>query len=296
MTLGTNWNIGTPDADFDDYAAHDAAQQQAWREQYIAAAELARTAAFYQAAQAVIIAGIQAAAADNAADKQYDIANRQMIIAEEEYQRYKDRFWCNEHKLADEACEVTVPTPDYVIRADRSAADVRRSFDQARRKLARSRSRYCMADFTRAMCDLDAVEAKTIAQTRDASYRYEEERVRVLDDTRFNRALQVANIGRGIQATQLATYQSAMQLANESIATRLGGINNLLGAVSGGLSGVIRAQYNYNAAQAVAASPFHSSYATTPSIANNHPYNFNYGGPAPMGAGAGAVGGTVGGL
>ena len=291
MTLGTNWNVCPVDASFSDYSSHDADQQDKWREQYIAAAELARTAAFYQAAQAVIIAGIQAAAADYAADQQWNIANRQMSIAEEEYARYKEHFICNEHLLADEACAVTVPVPDYVTRADRSVTDVRRSFDQARRKLARNRSRYCMADFSRRMCDLEAVEAKTVAQTRDASYRFEEERVRALDDARFNRAIQVANLGRGIQATQVSTYNSAMGIANSAIATRLGGINNLLGAVSGGLGGLIQAQYNVNAAR-IAESPFRNAYASSPGlgIGTNHQYNFGYGGPAPLGAGAGSIG------
>lgn len=288
MTIGTNWHIGTPSADFGDYASHDSTQQNLWRQSYEQAAELAKEAAFYQAAQAVIIAGLQAAAADHAADQQWNIADRQMTIAEDEYERYKDHFICNEHKLADEACDVTVPVPDYVTRADRAVADIRRSFAQARQVAARNRSRYCLADFSRKLCDLDATEAKTVAQARDASYRFEEERVRALDDARFNRAIQVGNLGRGIFAQQVSTFQSAMSMANASIATRLGGINNLLGAVSGGFSGMIQAQYNLNMARSTP-SPFTNNYATAPSIAGNWPYSFNMGGPAPLGAPAGSA-------
>ena len=82
-----------------------------------------------------------------------------------------------------------------------------------------------------------------------------------------------------------------MGIANSAIATRLGGINNLLGAVSGGLGGLIRAQYNVNYAQ-IAESPFRNAYASSPGlgIGTNHQYNFGYGGPAPLGAGAGSIG------
>lgn len=287
MTIGTNWHVGTPSASIGDYVAHDTIQQQMWRESYDKAAEAAKDAAFYQALQAVVIAGLQAAASDHAADKQWDIANRQMSIAEEEYDRYKDHFICNEHLLADEACALTVPVADYSTRANRAAVDVRRRYTDARRSLMRSASRYCMHDVSHALGELADKEARAVAAARDAAYRYEEDRALVLSDNRFNRAIQVANIGRGIQGDQLNTYSGAMQMANNSIGTRLSGINNFLGAVSGGISGLVQA----NLAARISPSPFTGSIAQGgPNMAYVNPYNFGMGGPTPMGAGAGTTG------
>ena len=287
MTIGTNWHVGTPDASIGDYVAHDVIQQQLWRESYDNAATAAKDAAFYQALQAVVIAGLQAAASDHAADRQWNIANRQMSIAEEEYTRYKEHFICNEHNLADEACELTVPEANYDVRANRAAVDIRRQFSVARSSLLRGASRYCMHDASHTLGELAAQEARAISAVRDAAYRYEEDRAQALSDSRFNRAIQVANIGRGIHGAQINTYSGAMQMANNSIGTRLGGINNFLGAMSGGISGMVQA----NLAARISPSPFTGAIAQGgPSMAYVNPYQFGMGGPTPMGAGAGTAG------
>lgn len=292
MTIGTSWSVCPVDATFSAYAAHDSQQQDLWRTRYEEAADAARQAAFYQAAQAVIIAGIQAAAADHAADQQWNIANRQMTIAEEEYERYKEHFICVEHELADDACEDQLYTPDYETRPNRTVVDVRRQFSQARKRLERQRSRYCLNDFGRAMCDLEAKEARATAAGKDAGYRYEESQQIMFDDRRFNRRIQVSNLGRNIQAQQVQTYASAMGMANAAIATRLSGINNFLGAVSGGISGMIQA----NLATQISPSPFTNAYAGATSPYNFHTgtgSHFQYGGPTPLGSAAAGVNGGI---
>lgn len=267
MTIGasTNWQVCPVDASFGDYAAHNTSEEDKWREEYKNASEAAKEAAFYQAAQAVIIAGLQVAAANYAADKQYDIANRQMSIAEAEYQRYKDHFICVEHKLADDACVDVLYTPDYVTRAGRAVVDIRRQFDGARKRLARQRSRYCMSDFCNDMRDIEVEEAKMTAVAKDAAYRYEELERDKFDDRRFNRRMQVSNIGRGIYNSQSNTYNAGMEVANQSIMTRLAGWNNFLGALSGGISGMIQANYQSRLAP---------SQAIQPSVSNGQPYGY----------------------
>lgn len=281
MTIGTNWNVCPVDATWSDYSGHDSTMQNNWREDYRYAAELAKEAAFYQAAQAVIIAGIQAAAADYAADKQYDIADRQMKIAEDEYARYKEHFFCNEHAMAKEACDIEVPEADYETRANRAMADVRREFAAARRKMSRSRSRYCLADFSRTLCALEASEARAIASARDTAYRFEEKHVRALDDVRWARKKDVFALGRGIMEHQSSTYSSAMALASDSLATRLGGINNFLGAVSGGIQGMIQSNY----AARVADSPYRNAYSHSgPHSVAQSRLSYGIGGPSPLGS------------
>ena len=283
MTIGTHWSVCPVDATFSAYAAHDRAMQESWQERYSEAAEAARSAAFHQALQAVAIAGIQAAAADYAADRQWDIANRQMTIAEDEYERYKENFICNEHRMAQEACDIEVPEADYETRANRAVADIRREFATARRQLNRTRSRYCLVDFSRSLCDMAAREARAVAAARDAAYRHEEAYTRALDDVRWGRGKDVFSLGRGIMTQQDSTFASAMGLASDATATRLGGINNFLGALSGGIQGMIQANY----ARQIAPSPFSSSYAAQgPGLAMTNGYTFNYGGPTPLGSGA----------
>lgn len=289
-----NINVEIPSTSFSEVAAHDSDIQGDWRNAYIQAATLARDSAFYQAAQAVIIAGIQAAAADYAADKQYDIANRQMEIAEAEYDRYLEHFICAEHKVAGEACDAEIYVPQYGTRANRSVVDIRRQFSLARQKMARSRSRYCLAGFEARLCDLEGQEAAAVAAAKDAGYRFEESEEKTLNELRWKHMLDSFNGGRGIMTGQSNMYSGAMQMAFGAYETRLSGINNFLGAVSGGISGVIAANQQLRMAQGVPPSPFTNSYAgyVSPSPYTTG-YNFAYNGPSPLGAAAstGGLGG-----
>lgn len=228
---------------FDDWLKAQTASQAAWAAAYADAAEKARLAAFFQAAQQLAIAGLQYAAAQYIADKQFNIADRQMKIAETEHARYTEHFWCVENKLADEQCGIPEYTPDYETQAARSVLDVRRQFDVARQQLLRTRTRYCgrMIDF--AMCDMAGAEARAAAEARNKAYRYEEARRDSKSDTRFNRMLQVSNLGRNIAAQSVRDMQAAGQLEMGILQQRLGSINNVLGALSGGLSGIIQTQF-----------------------------------------------------
>lgn len=231
---------------FNSWLTAQQTSQGIWAAAYADAAEKARLAAFFQAAQQLAIAGLQYAAAQYIADKQHDIANRQMVIAETEHARYTQHFWCVENTLADEQCALPEYTPDYETQAARAVLDVRKQFDVARQQLLRTRTRYCGRMTDLAMCDLAGAEARAAAEARNKAYRYEEARRDSKSDTRFNRMLQVSNLGRNIAGQSVRDMQAAGQLEMGILQQRLGSINNVLGALSGGLSGIIQTQFAPN--------------------------------------------------
>lgn len=228
---------------FDSWLAAQTASQGVWAAAYADAAEKARLAAFFQAAQQLAIAGLQYAAAQYIADKQFEIADRQMRIAETEHDRYTQHFWCVENLLADEQCALPEYTPDYLTQSARAVLDVRKQFDVQRQQLLRMRTRYCGRVIDFGLCDLAGAEARAAAEARDKAYRYEEARRDAKSDLRFNRQLQVSNLGRNIAAQSVRDMQAAGQLEMGVLQQRLGSINNVLGALSGGLSGIIQTQF-----------------------------------------------------
>jgi hypothetical protein len=194
----------------------------------------------------------------DAADKQYDIANRQMIIAEEEYQRYKARFFCVEHALAAEACEAWEENPDYETAEARAVRNSTLAFTPQWENLRRNRSRYCMCDNQKDFCDLAAEEAKASVAARMAAYQMEDVRAK-LDRESYNnfRALRVGE-GRNIQSQQLNTYAQAMQPASAAIQAAADARTERYGVAAGGINSLLSAYF-------------------TPRISNPQVYNGTFG-------------------
>lgn len=172
----------------------------------------------WQAALGTLFAFLQYQSADRTADLQYDIANRQMLIAEEEYDRYKCVYVACEDRLAAEICAETVPEVEYDVYADRALRDVRKQFGLLEEKLSRSRRRYCASDHYRRGCELQKSEALAVIAARESAYRYAEARQDFLEDRRWSRRLNILQHGRNIFSGQSATYNSGSGLATNALA------------------------------------------------------------------------------
>jgi hypothetical protein len=212
--------------------------EAAWQASYAYAADQSYKLAIFQALQGVAFGLMQYASADRTADQQYDIANRQMVIAEEEYARYKAVYVECEDNLAREICALVTPPVDYATRADRALRDVRREFTITRSKLERSRARYCMSDQLRAECNLDKAEALAVIMARDTAYRYAEKYNDFLDERRWSRRVVILQHGRNIMAGQSATYDSGSAMAAQALDNGQQAFANLLGTISGAVGSV----------------------------------------------------------
>jgi len=216
--------------------------EAAWQTAYVYAADQAYRLAIFQALQGIVFGALQYASADRSSDLQYDIADRQMRIAEEEYARYKDNYVACEDALAAEICALVLPPIDYDTRADRATRDVVREYSALRRNLERTRMRYCMSDQIRDQCDLEKSQALAIVQARDITYRYAEEYQDKLDQRRWERRLVVVNMGRDIMSGQSSTYQSGMGGAVAALQMRQDAYSLLLGTISGGIGAIANAR------------------------------------------------------
>jgi hypothetical protein len=200
----------------------------------------------FQAIQSVAFGALEFASADRTADKQYDIANRQMIIAEEEYARYKSIYVECEDALAAEICAMECAEADYDTRADRATRDVRRQFSMARATVQRARLRYCAADMFTDLCDMSKAEALAVVQARDIAYRYAETYRDILDQRRWERRLAILQHGRNIMTGQSSVYDSGSGGAINALTARQEARSNALGTLSGAIGSVINAGYARN--------------------------------------------------
>ena len=226
-----------------DACAADNPCEAAWQASYAYAADRAYEMAVYQALQMIAFGILEYASADRTADMQYEIADRQMRIAEEEYARYKEVFIPCEEALNEEVCALTQVDVEYDFRADRATRDVRRQFSVARKKLQRARNKFCLADLSRDMCNLEKAEAMATVAARDAAYRVAEERRDALEEERWRKKTWGVELGRQVMTGQSGIYQGAMNLAANAVGAQGNAMRNLLGTLSGAVSATMTAHY-----------------------------------------------------
>lgn len=210
--------------------------EAAWQATYTYQADQQFQMAKWQAVLGLAYGFLQYQSADRTADRQYDIANRQMCIAEEEYARYKCVYVECEDAYAAEVCAEVVPEVEYDVHANRAERDVRKKFSIGREKLMRNRNRYCVSDTLYKITEFEKVEALALVAARDNAYRYAEARQDYYFARRNDRRLAVLTHGRNIMTGQSNVYQSGMGAtigaigaagqARSDLFTNLAGVGN----------------------------------------------------------------------
>jgi len=209
-------------------------QQSNWR--YVWAAAQAA----YAAAQ-TLLANNALKAAEDQAEKQYDIANRQQTIADNEYARYSAHFAPCENATIDAECarpEYTEPIED---QANRAAVDIRVQFANTRQQLDRRRNRYCIGAAIAMDRTLAIEEARGVGEAKERARRFLEDREFNRQQKYFDRKLQMFNIGRNIQATSISGLNTAAQTFERGGEIESAARNQFYGAILSSLGGLIGA-------------------------------------------------------
>jgi len=211
-------------------------EQEAWR------TEWAIAQAAYAAAQ-MCLADKAHDAAKGSADKQFDIANRQQTLAEEEFARYSAHFAPCENATVDAECARPEYSEDIEAQASRAVVDVRRQFALMRGQWQRRRNRYCIGAVVAQERQLEIEEARAVADAKEKVRRFLEERQEGRRDKFFNRKLQLFNIGRGIRADAVNELGRVGQGISQGTQIELDARNQFYGAIlssCGGLLGVFQ--------------------------------------------------------
>lgn len=182
-------------------------------------------------------------AALDAAEKQFMLGDRQMIIAEKE-QTHREKFYCMEDKVAEAACLDFDGNPDYASAQTRATRNVRVAFGSKYDELRRRRLRYCPVDSLQDNCDLAREESLSEVASRMAAFQMEDTQAKVRREYFDNYRNQASNIGSRLQASAVATYSAGATIVSAALsdaatarsnryAQAAGGINTLLGAYYG---------------------------------------------------------------
>lgn len=196
--------------------------------------------AAYAAAQ-TLLAGNALEAANDQAEKQYDIANRQQIIADDEYKRYTQHFAPCEDTTVDTECARPEYVEDIETEATRAVVDVRKQFALARLQLERRRVRYCVGSIIASERTLAIEEAVAVAAAKEKVRRYLEQRQEQRRDKYFNRKLQLFNLGRGLKADALSEMSAASIADSRGADIELAARNQYYGAILSSVGGLLGA-------------------------------------------------------
>ncbi|SAK62663.1 hypothetical protein AWB76_03289 [Caballeronia temeraria] len=178
-------------------------------------------------------------AAQDQAEKQYDIANRQQLIAEQEYARYSEHFAPCENATVDEECarpEYTEPIED---EANRAAVDIRVQFGNVRQQLDRRRNRYCIGAYFAADRTLAIEQARAVGEGKERARRYLEDRQFNRQFKYFDRKMAILNLGRGIKADATSIFGNAAQTFDRGGEIEIAARNNFNSAVLSSIGGVL---------------------------------------------------------
>lgn len=170
---------------------------------------------------ATAVATINTLAAIKIANKQYDIARSYYKMAQQKWDRFKNKYMPCERREMNEACN----TPEYTARYDASAQtwmnEVERNFAQARSRIDVLNALYCVCPDPSLAQDMSLMTSLAAGDTGNFAYRYEEHRKDAKDDVRWTRRQQALNRGRELQSTA-ARYAEAAANAYGDVGSKIG--------------------------------------------------------------------------
>lgn len=162
----------------------------------ITAADIARGAA-------IAVAGANATAALEIANRQSQLAKGYLGISQEENNYYYNTYAPCEDTELEEACSAVTESMHLDTSTGRYIASIRHQFVGKTEKELACNSRYCTGRAVAIIRDNAIQEASAAATAANMARRYEEARYDAKDDLRWNRREQALNRGRDMMAQAL---------------------------------------------------------------------------------------------
>lgn len=142
-------------------------------------------------------------------NKNYDIANAYAEITKDKWNRFKNAYANLEKKLIAESQNTTEPTVAYGDARNRARNSLTFAFNSAKSSQARYAKLYalCMDD----SLDMSYAKALLLDDTVNYNYRDAENYKDFKSDKRWNRRIDILNLGRNTQATAFSYAQHASE-------------------------------------------------------------------------------------
>lgn len=190
---------------------------------------------YAQAAASVGVASIQAAVAYNVANKQYDLAKRQVAISEFVQDTWKTNHLPCELKLLAELCGKPKYVPAYDLVTSRASNDVAIALGKSRQEMRRNMSVYCIGTMVAAERQITVSQALLEADAIASARRREDGRADLKEQQSIDNRFKVAAVGRNLLDTSGAGIKAAMAgyaSGGSTIASAMNSGAQLLGYLS----------------------------------------------------------------
>lgn len=184
------------------------------------------------------------------ADRTYDLANRQLAIAESMYDQYKKQFQPHEVTLGKQIDDYFANPyrPQYDITGGRMAITAKLQLTGKRREVLMCANQYCTGATSSALKDLTESEIKIVSSAMNSAVKYEKMRADRMETKWLQTRLAMIQAGRGLAGQGLQGAEASAKAFRSFDADPGAALSSLLGTVSYTVGGLIssptRPQYS----------------------------------------------------
>lgn len=207
----------------------------------------------------------------------YELANRQLKLAEQMYSYYKEQFQPHEAAMSKQLDNYFANPyrPQYDITAGRFALNARMQMIGKRRDVLLCASEYCTGATTQALQDLALQEATLVSNAMNSAIKYEKAREIKMEQKWLNARLAFVQAGRDVAAQGITGIDGAVsafhslgadpgaalsQLLSTFASTVGGLIPDPVAPRGGSYRGNVSSPYIYTAPQGRPSTSVHRSY------------------------------------
>lgn len=182
------------------------------------------------------------------AKRTYELANRQLQLAEKMYDTYKKEFQPHEESLGHQIDNYfgNPYRPQYQTTSGRFALNARMKMVGKRRSLFMCSSQYCTGAITSALKDLAIEEAQSVANALNSGVKYEKLREHKLEQKWLSTRLAFVSAGRGVAQQGVTGIDGAVKAFHSFGADPGAALSQLLGTIAHTVGGIIPAPQMVN--------------------------------------------------
>lgn len=188
-----------------------------------------------QAVAAIAVAAIQASVAKGVADKQYDIAKKQLAIAQFVQDTWKTNHLPCELKLLAEVCAEPLYVPQYNLVTARAGNDAAIAFSKQRTEIRRKLSIYSVGSFQALERQMGIAEALVTTDAVAAARRREDGRAELKKQQRIENQNRAVALGRNLldqSGSAMRAAAAGYSAGGSTIASAVNSGAQLLGYLS----------------------------------------------------------------
>lgn len=177
------------------------------------------------------------------AKRTYELANRQLRLAEQMYDYYKKEFQPHETEMGKQIDNYFANPykPQFEITSGRFALNARMQMVGKRREVFMCTSQYCTGAMTSALKDIAIQEAQMVSNAMNSGVKYEKLREHKLTQKWLSTRLAFIQAGRGVASQGITGIDGAVKAFHSFGADPGAALSQLLGTIAHTVGGIIPA-------------------------------------------------------